>query len=810
MFKFSFNNFKSNCNMTGVDSVLNNFPFKARLNLSRLIDYWEANLDGNGVLEGTPAEAIKAKIDAAPELRKPLNDISVVDKHKGLVGLLMSAIFPPAFADTDIAAALAPFYFTGFYATPSYRKLMPFGRVRDDIQINLPDGNLINEKIIHACIYVLNKFYGTHIDMDRPILVSMPDLETGLTRTYKANINLQFVDVYLIAPELPPISDKQIKQLLNNIDDVDLWMKYISPEAFGFEGFSILRLTDVTVEEMLSSIKYDLLKKHAVTREDSFNSIQDKMRSIFQLPQMRLGLSYFDPYNKVISNHGAGDWSSFVLPTDPDMNNISCESFQGSVYDKAYCEKRTVIIEDINDYEFKTDVERGLLSKGIRNIAIAPLVYEEEVIGILELGNPGPGKINAINAAILSSVLPMFTASVSRVLSDMQTEVRALIQKECTAIHPSVEWRFLEEGYKIIDAKKDRFKMELPGIGFNDVYPLYGMSDIRNSSSKRNDAIQSDLLKNLREIRSTIGRIQQLKNMPILDEINHRAGQEIERINDGLSSGDESAIISFIKNEIGPAFYHFKNYEAELREIIEDYEKLLDKKLGVIYDKRKDFETSLTKINEVVSGYLDQVEVTAQSIFPHYFEKYKTDGVEYNIYIGQSLVKDRQFDLIYLKNLRLWQLITMCEIATKVEALREELDKDLEIAQLILVHADPISIKFRKDEKRFDVDGAYNIRYEIIKKRIDKAYIRNTKERLTQPGKISIVYSQQSDMDEYHKYIGYLQSINYLNGEVERFELEELQGAQGLKAIRVTVNTEKKAQDFGSEVLTEITAAIGA
>jgi hypothetical protein len=49
------------------------------------------------------------------------------------------------------------------------------------------------------------------------------------------------------------------------------------------------------------------------------------------------------------------------------------------------------------------------------------------------------------------------------------------------------------------------------------------------------------------------------------------------------------------------------------------------------------------------------------------------------------------------------------------------------------------------DEKRFDVDGAYNSRYEVIKKRIDKAYIKNTTERITQPGKICIVYSSNED-----------------------------------------------------------------
>ena len=94
------------------------------------------------------------------------------------------------------------------------------------------------------------------------------------------------------------------------------------------------------------------------------------------------------------------------------------------------------------------------------------------------------------------------------------------------------------------------------------------------------------------------------------------------------------------------------------------------------------------------------------------------------------------------------------------------------------------------DEKQFDVDGAYNIRYEIIKKRIDKANIKGTDERLTVPGKISIVYSQDKDAVEYMKYIKYLQSKNFL-GKVEKLELEDLQGVYGLKALRAEVIYQK-------------------
>ena len=66
--------------------------------------------------------------------------------------------------------------------------------------------------------------------------------------------------------------------------------------------------------------------------------------------------------------------------------------------------------------------------------------------------------------------------------------------------------------------------------------------------------------------------------------------------------------------------------------------------------------------------------------------------------------------------------------------------------------------------------------------------IRGTSERLTQPGKIAIVYSQKQEGAEYLEYIDYLQTAGFLQAEAEEVDLEDLQGAQGLKALLVTVN----------------------
>ena len=70
-------------------------------------------------------------------------------------------------------------------------------------------------------------------------------------------------------------------------------------------------------------------------------------------------------------------------------------------------------------------------------------------------------------------------------------------------------------------------------------------------------------------------------------------------------------------------------------------------------------------------------------------------------------------------------------------------------------------------EKRFDVDGDYNVRYEILKKRIDKATINQGKERLTLANMISIVYLHDRDKEEYVDYLDYLHQAGYIEGEIE-------------------------------------------
>ena len=67
---------------------------------------------------------------------------------------------------------------------------------------------------------------------------------------------------------------------------------------------------------------------------------------------------------------------------------------------------------------------------------------------------------------------------------------------------------------------------------------------------------------------------------------------------------------------------------------------------------------------------IDNEQGNIQQIYPHYYERFRTDGVEHNIYIGNSITPNKIYDDIYLYNLRLWQLQIMSKMVITHQKLK--------------------------------------------------------------------------------------------------------------------------------------------
>jgi hypothetical protein len=767
-------------------------PFRSELSLAPLIRFW-TQLSGYSEFGRGPLPGIiREKVKQAPELSAVMDDLSVIGKHQQLVDLMMSAMFPPAFWEQEYGAALFPFQLRAFYATSAFRRTL----MNDDGtlhgRVNVDDQRLGTAKMLLAYGLVLERTYGIDLGVEIPVIFTSEDPATTLERHFRLDFDWRFVDVKLDGPA-PKLSDAMRRQLQSGNVDVDLLRDLLPPEKVTLRGFMTLKAVDVTDQEVLSSLKRDLIDKESIVSSARFESLQAKLRTLFRRPGLHLGLAAVEGDRVLVLNDAMGHEHACIFA---DSAHHKTSEFRGSLYERAVIQGSPVIIDDLTAWPGRTRWEDELIAGGARTFVCAPLHYQDKVIGTFELISSRPGDLNATHLPKLEEVLPLFSMAVQRSVEELDSRVQAMIKEKCTAIHSVVEWRFRKAVLNTIERKSESVPdaaAEMEPIVFEGVYPLYGLADIRGSSVQRSVAIQADLLTQLGLAADVLRAACASRSLPALDEVRYRVDKRIAQIQRSLNSGDETGIVGFLRTSVESLFDHLGEFGRDVRSRIEAYRGALDARLGVVYRRRQLFEESVTRIAESVSAYIDREELVAQEMFPHYFEKQKTDGVDYQIYVGQALLEDGRFDPIYLTNLRLWQLMLTCGIAVRARQLRDKLPVPLETTHLVLVQHQPLSIRFRFDEKRFDVDGAYDIRYEIVKKRIDKAVVEGTSDRVTQPGKIAIIYSQSAEAHEYRHYIEYLQSLGYLTSEVEELDLGELQGVQGLRALRVAVDLENPA-----------------
>jgi hypothetical protein len=605
----------------------------------------------------------------------------------------------------------------------------------------------------------------------------------------KLKPDFRFVDVRRAgAPE--KLTDEQRSIILTHLGEPEIIRNILPPEQFEFRGFTVLDALDVTEQALLSRLERDLIDRDSIVSQTGFLRLQERLRTLFQTSNLVAGIAAIRDEQVLLLSSGRDITHNCIFG---DSYHAPKKYFEGSVFERAVTEDSITIVRDLMEEPSPAPGDEELIRDGYRSVLIAPLMYQSEPLGTLILKSPIAGEFGPTAVMIAQQIVPLFSMALKRALDELNSSVQRVIKEKCTAVHPSVEWRFQQVVYDHLESLHKGEASELEAIVFRDVYPLYAASDIRGSSDERNRAIQADLSEHLRLALDIVNAAGEARSLPILQELGHRIDGEARRILTGISSGDDRSVIRFLKGELEPVFPIIRTFDPRVESAIQAYEELLEPSMGTVYCKRKIFEESVSHFNERLSSYLEREEAEAQTVFPHYFDKHQTDGLDYLIYLGASMVENGDFDELYVRNLRLWQLMVACGIAWHTEQLKSITEVPLEATHLILVHNTPLSIRFRFDEKRFDVDGAYDVAHEIVRSRIDKAMVKGGEERLTQPEKIAIVYSRPEEAREMIRHIDFLRAEGYVKGETESLDLENLQGVHGLKALRIAVNLESSA-----------------
>jgi hypothetical protein len=725
------------------------------------------------------ARELLVELEPYSILREGFTDLSLLEKYRVQITKLSNVLFPELLLNNEIKGLMPPFGFSPFYTSSRFTSIIK--SAGPDYKLEIID---TDEDVMHK-IYrsaILNMYYNFHVDFSRPYILEIPDLKTGRIRYYRMAFNIDLMEA-IPTDKAVKITEKDFHQLIDNYDNSELWKEKFPPSSWIIRGIGLMNLMDVTMDHSIASITSSLIVK----TNNTFEEIQDNIRTLFNIEDLEVGYVAFEN-DRFFQTHKKGN-KSLILHND---KYLECENSLCTYnYEKLIEKSNPLAISDLEIYYKKSGASMAkiLLKQGIKSYLIIPLIYENKVQGFLEIASRRKRELNTASIHKIKDILPTLAMAAARFQIDMMNQIEAIIQQECTTIHESVKWKFEKEASRYIMSQQEGLDPVFKDITFKNIYPLYGQMDIKGSSTRRNTAVITDLVTQLKGVKKILIRAEKSLHLPAYEELIFRVDTYINDISEGLLAGSEHSILSFLRSEIYPVFDYLKKSDDKLVGTIEKYSQKLNKDTGVIYEARRDFDESVMKANHMMASFIDEKQEEAQKMFPHYFERYKTDGIEYNMYIGQSINTGKTFDQLFLRNLRLWQLMVMCQMENEFMKLQQNLKVKLEVASLILVYNTPLSIHFRMDEKKFDVEGAYNARYEIVKKRVDKANIKNTSERITCPGKIAIIYSNDQDKLEYRKYIDFLITKGYLKEDsLEECELQDLQGITGLKALRVEVN----------------------
>lgn len=621
-------------------------------------------------------------------------------------------------------------------------------------------------------------------------------VDNDVSKYYQLKIDFSFVKVSCLSKDLSTLDFSCIHEReIKTFEEVRPILASIDLKSFLFEGFTVLKFIDRTKEQagvMIQRIISKLPNLDVIANVSSFNrdkvwgELKDILKTLTNLPAVQcsffplMELNGVPILNSVLSKESIffGD----LIRRDSAVCNNEIYGYLKSPYTISYG-----IEEKLNttDKLFIAHLE----ALGLTSYVCFPLKSKNKLVGFLELFTNGAVRLDKEDLLGVMSYLPLITNLSMDLVSTFKSSIDKVILDKYTSLQEAVQWKFNQEASNYLSTMSisQDTEVQLGEIKFEKVYPVYGAVDIRNSTKLRNMAYRKDSYQRLGYIQLIVDQLESIGPNSQEQKFINRFALVKSWLDEGKLDHFLLDILSFFQEDVRLFLDELDHSDVLLRKYKDDYLKDNEGAYGIVHGASEQFEQTLMMLNAIISTELNLFNETIQGYFPSYFEKFRTDGVEYDMYIGQSITPTKIFDPKILQTIRKQQIVSMVSIARKTFEALDDLPVSLVTTQLIFVHPNPLDVVFRQDERRFDVDGGYNIRYEVIKKRIDKARLVGTKERLVQPNKIAIVYSSPRVEDELRTILENIAKEQLIHQEIEQVELEELQGIEQLKAFRISV-----------------------
>ncbi|PWN71894.1 hypothetical protein C1631_004570 [Chryseobacterium phosphatilyticum] len=669
-----------------------------------------------------------------------------------------------------------PFSYDFIFGTSAISKQLKSIQSSKKVKIiHWQENKVLTEKEILETLaynFIIRRIYDIHFSDEIELVICVNENNSS-DQYLRFDINDNFVEV---EGEFPDITNMNI-EVISKPSVLEFLKKNVPLEKLIFKGFSLIHIENITYQ-----ITKEKLRKLFVAQDIE----NDFLLQATEAMKIMIGSGDIDllflPILQIDGKLNTDIWKDFDIVLSRLLTKFGASFSDFSTFIERYIKN-----PDVRHGKSDKETWYSFENTSISGLFVLPFFHQEKIIGISIILYENAGfQTDLVISSFKEFTFPLQNLFIS-IINKYLGELNQTIKNHFTAIQPAVEWKFHDAGVRYLKNQKDGGKIDPIPIHFDGIHPIYGAIDFRNSTIERNKALTEDYTTQLNALIQTLNALKQIRNVDLLGELIYQSEVFLKRIqNNNLSINDDAEISYFLTVESLELILQMGLNDETVQNVTAPYLKELSED-GAFHKQSAALEETFLILNTHIISILDKMNEELQDSYPYYFDRYRTDGVEFNIYIGQSIAPDKPFNEVYLRNVRLRQLISMVNTAIITESCQNFLPKKIQTTQLIFVQPNTITISFRNDEKRFDVEGAYNVRYEIIKKRIDKALIKNTSERLTQPRKIAIVYYNKKDIEDYLKHIEYLQKNKILEPSIEDVDLEDMQGVSGLKAIRVTI-----------------------
>jgi len=757
---------------------------KSALSIKPFVDYLKLKIDNEKTIKSEFYRFVLKKIDRYEELADGVIKANNLQKLTDVFELIYATLTSAVESNNKFCWAIAtPVLTKIIYGTDDFFSFLKEHQKGKNLAAQGTHALFAHENVDFIYRIILQKLYHFPAEIHNDTIYSYQQPDSDIVKYNRLRIDTTFIEV-TTAVDLPEINPELIEACLYEGRGMETLSNIISLSMFTLEGFAVITVDDFSAEHALQTIR-DLLVSYSSSPERLYIQVLKALQIMAGITTVEFGLLPFIKLNGQLMLKGRECNNSFLIKSGrkSGSGDIDSEAFLNEyIKNPTALFFSTISEQKIEQYRFLEAIKKA----GITSYAILPIFYNRQPAGIMEIYSTKKTVFYEKLLSHLQPAVPLLSQLLQDSILQFEARLNRVIKNKFTTIQPSVEWKFNQAAGGYLLKKPSKNQAGIDSVSFGDVFPLFGSVDIRDSTIQHNQALKNDI-KILNKILA--GFFKSHRKIAGKDpDVQSTFKSWEKQLKKRLKSNDENQIKDYIKLVITPGVEELSSLLPELEKPLNKYRDAINEKEGLAYSNRLALESSLKSINDSLNKYYENAQVKLQKIHPCYFEKFRTDGVEYDIYTGHSISPEHRFTAAHLKKFRIWQLKSMIDICRLTKEMLPKLLRPLRTASLIFVHSGKINLCFRNDERRFDVEGYYNIRYEVIKKRIDKVRIRKTEERLTQPDKISLVYFNDSDVKDFLDYASVLQKDGALKDDLEHLELEELQGVSGLKAFRVSVN----------------------